>query len=243
MTGRGPMIELGHSALGGGSEAAVERRGLGKQARRAGVCALLILSACSSAAREPTEGEKIVSSVLGFLSSRGQTLCLDDETQDKSLAVFKEMALAPRPSREQLHWFTPSPLVPDEGNRVQNLAIRRINDAPKPLVEPGHQIDQLAPLMAYTINSEAKRFALGPGAREESVKITKPLLPNNAVARWWPINRFKKDCSPLFVISHPIYARNLAFVTVRADHWGTTYALQREGKAWLPIGEWSRWLY
>ena len=81
------------------------------------------------------------------------------------------------------------------------------------------------------------------GTTDDSIAIRSAWTPPGVTARWWPSNRLRKSCQPLFSISNPVRDRDRAFVMVRAEHWGTIYAVQRQANRWNVVAEWSRWLY
>ena len=64
-----------------------------------------------------------------------------------------------------------------------------------------------------------------------------------ARVRWWIRNRIDSGCSPVYTVSNPVVAKNVAFVSVTAGHAGTTYAFRKQAQAWTPIGQWTDWIY
>jgi len=77
----------------------------------------------------------------------------------------------------------------------------------------------------------------------ESVAIRDGWGGPSAVARWWPLNRVASSCSPLYELSDPVRDRGIGFLTVRSDHWGTTYALRKRAKEWNVVAQWTPWIY
>ena len=64
-----------------------------------------------------------------------------------------------------------------------------------------------------------------------------------ARTRWWVINRIDRGCRPVYTASRPVVSGNIAFVSVLAGHWGTTYAVEKRGKSWVTTAKWRDWLY
>lgn len=202
-----------------------------------------LLSACTQPARPLDDAEQIVQSVLALQSVPKRPVCLDDSTEEPSLAVYREMIVAPRPARRQLKWYPPLPLDPEA--RVTTRALRKteLGDDRIRIEEPEPRRDFLPGLTQLELDGAARRMLRSPTATEQRVSIASGWTPPGVTARWWPLNRIRKDCWPLFAVSDPIRDRGLAFVTVRAEHWGVLYAVRKEGARWRPIAEWSRWLY
>lgn len=200
------------------------------------------LAGCHGSPRPLNDDEKIVRAALTLLSSAPQKICLDDETSENSLATFREMALAPRASRQELHWYPPTPLVPDARNIVPRTVSDKDWDKSR-LSEAPARTDPLPGLQQMMLNGAALRLSRGIVNAEHSVAISSAWTPSGVTSRWWPINRFRKDCVPRFAISNPLRQKNLAFVAVQANHWGALYAFKPVGDDWVPIAEWSRWLY
>lgn len=204
--------------------------------------AMMLLSACGGGTRPLNEDEQITRAVLQLLASKGNRICLDDETRENALSIYREMMLAPRASRQQLRWYPPLPLWP--GTKVQADAFRKaeLGNASLTIAEPEPRIDALDGMQQMALDSAARSLATQK-IDTESVSVRPAWLPTGVTTRWWPLNRMRKDCKPLFELSNPMRGRDVAFVTVRAEHWGTLYALRKQDGKWLPQAEWSRWLY
>jgi hypothetical protein len=153
------------------------------------------------------------------------------------------MSLAPKPSREELRWYPPTPLRPDVRVTTHDLRGTELGDAQLRIKEPDPRRDFLPGWRQFQLNGAARRFLASVADVEQPVRIQSYWQPPGVTARWWPINRFHKDCWPLFVVSNPVLDRKTAFVAVRAEHWGTLYALEKTGDRWTPTAEWSRWIY
>ncbi|HEU0066664.1 MAG TPA: hypothetical protein VFQ57_05425 [Sphingomonas sp.] len=212
---------------------------------RAALAALaaLALTSCGGGQRPLDDSEKIVQSVLALLASTGRPVCTDDHTDDEALAVFREMTRAPRPSRAQLHWSSPLPLRPDVRVTGRDLRRAELGNREIEIREPVARTDGMPGLTQLYLDGAARRLMRKVGAAEEALPIRRSWLPRGVTARWWPLNRIRRDCWPLFAISNPVRDRRIAFVSVRAEHWGTLYALEPSGKTWRVVAEWSRWLY
>jgi hypothetical protein len=204
---------------------------------------LLMSGGCSSQPRPLNDDEKIVRAVLMLTASTKEPVCIDDETSEHPLATFREMALAPRASRVELRWYPPTALKPDPENVLQTRSAQaegandiRFDEAPV-------RLDFLPGLQQMMLNGAALRLSSSLSAKSPEVAIRSSWLPANVKSRWWPINRVRKDCAPRFAISNPIRQAKIAFITVQANHWGALYALKPVAGDWVPIAEWSRWLY
>ncbi|SEN61301.1 hypothetical protein SAMN05192583_3150 [Sphingomonas gellani] len=202
---------------------------------------------CGGGGPRPLDDEeKMVRSVLTLLASTKNPVCTDDHTRENALAVYREMTLAPRPSRAELHWYPPTPLRPDDTrNEVTGRTLRRAElDGERIAIrEPEPRRDALPGLAQLELDGAAKRLIRPIGGVEDGVAIRRGWTPARVTARWWPLNRARHDCWPLFVLSDPVRDRRIGFITVRAEHWGTLYALKPQGNDWRVVAEWSRWLY
>jgi len=207
------------------------------------VAGAITLSACGPDTRAMDDNAKIVKATLSLLSSDGKPVCVDDATQDRPLVIFREMTAAPRPSRRPLRWYPPRPLRPEPITQTDGGTDDAIRNADIKLAEPSARLDPLPGLEQLQLRTAAWRLSTPVGDAEQPTDIRTAWLPKGVSARWWPLNRLRKDCDPRFIISHPVRGKDFAFIAVRADHWGTLYALKPEGSDWKPVAEWSRWLY
>jgi hypothetical protein len=203
----------------------------------------LVLGACGASQQSLDDSEMITRSVLALLASTGKPVCTDDRTNGEPLAVFREMSQAPRAARSELRWHTPLPLRPDAEVTLRDLKRAELDDQSFEIREPGPRRDALPGLDQLRLDGLAQRLSQPVGTVDERVSIRSSWIPRGVTARWWPINRARRDCRPLFEISDSVRDRTRAFVTVRSEHWGTVYALERRGAHWLVTAEWSRWLY
>jgi hypothetical protein len=205
--------------------------------------ALLLLAACGKPAGAPlNDDEKIVRAVLATLVSDGKPVCVDGRTSGRALVVYREYLVAPRPSREELAWHVPGPLRPPPMPTESQIDTAVAQNKDVRLPEPGDRHDKLPAVTQADLDGAAHALSLPPVA-DRKVSIEASWAPKGVVARWWPINRLKSDCEPLYMLSNPARARNIAFVTVQAEHWGTTYALRPQNGDWATVAQWSNWIY
>jgi hypothetical protein len=209
----------------------------------AGIALAALLAGCTAPARPLTEGEQIVQQVLAQQAEPKRPVCLDDSTEEPALAVYREMIVAPRPARRQLKWYPPRPLDPEARVTTRELRGTELGNEQIRIEEPEPRRDFLPGLTQLELDGTARRMLRSPTAIEERVSISRQWTPAGVTARWWPLNRINRTCWPLFAVSDPIRDRGMAFVTVRAEHWGVLYALRKQGGRWQPVAEWSRWLY
>lgn len=200
------------------------------------------VSGCNAAPRPMLPSEQIVQAVLKHLTTGGD-VCIDDRTHGDALLVFREMTGAPKPSRDELHWSSPEPLRPNQRVATDAIKEAELENKQLHLAEPDIRTAKLDALSQRQLTGAARVLSRGIGVERESVRIRDSWTPIGVAARWWPINRVRMDCWPRYEISDPARLKGTAFVSVKAGHWGTLYALQRRNQEWQVIAEWSRWLY
>ena len=203
--------------------------------------ALVATAGCGGPPPRLDDSAKIIRATLRQLVDDGRPICVDDMTNGPPLAIFHAMITAPMQSRRLLVWRPPAPLRPPLDPSARTIARDTIDAQEVRLDQPNPPGGALPPLEQRRLNYEAR--LLSTYRDYTSVKISPALGVGRVVARWWPLNRFARDCQPRFVVSDPIYRNNIAFVTVKAGHWGTTYVLERRGDDWRTSAEWTRWLY
>ncbi len=204
----------------------------------AGVLAALAVAGCSS--RDATA--PVMEAVLKTLTSDGRPICLDSGTSGEPLAIFRTMMRAPDPSRQPLAWYPPGPLRPDQNLSLGRLIDDEFRDGRAVLRRP--DAASATPLPATEqrrLNAAALRLVNLQSERGTSVPNSS--ATPGAKARWWVSNRMDGACKPVYTLSHPVVMDDIAFVTVLAGHWGTTYALERKGGNWSATARWSNWLY
>jgi hypothetical protein len=205
--------------------------------------AFLGLTGCTAQTRPLNDGEAITRTVLVLLASQGRTICVDDQTRDNALAVYREMMPAPRASRRQLRWYPPLPLWPVDNVAPGALRDAELGSATLRIAEPKPRTDALDGLQQMAFDNAARVSVQQTMGEGDSVAIDSAWTPPGVSVRWWPLNIFRKDCRPMFELSNPVRGREIAFVTVKAEHWATLYALRKIEGRWTPAAEWSRWLY
>jgi len=209
----------------------------------AALAALALVAACGRPAGQPlNDDEKIVRAVLATLVSDGQPICADASTAGRALVIYREYLVAPRPSRDGLGWHPPEPLRPPPMPTEKQIDTAIAQNKDVLLPEPGDRRDKLPAVTQADLDSAAHALSLPPVA-DRTVKIDASWAPKGVTVRWWPLNRLRSDCKPLYMLTNPARARNIAFVTVQAEHWGTTYALRPNGNDWATVAQWSNWIY
>ncbi|MGU3390535.1 hypothetical protein [Sphingomonas sp. M1A8_2b] len=200
------------------------------------------LAGCSAASQAPADdAAQVMQSLLSVLTADGKPTCIDSRTRGEPLAIFRAMMTAPAPSRRPLSWFAPRPLRPNDrlsGRPVFEDQIhpdRVVPETTQPSARP------LTNLLQSQLNAAATQ--LSAYQDPDGVSIDSALSAPRATVRWWVRNRLDHACTPVFTASNPVVAKNIAFVSVTAGHWGTTYAFRKDSSAWSPVGQWTNWLY
>lgn len=201
---------------------------------------LLTCAACSRAA--PLDNnEKIVRATLMLLASEGNAVCVDNHTRGQALAIFSAMTAAPSQSLKPLAWYVPGPLRPPAAISNSDLLRDSAQGGTAHLRGPENPTLPLSAIEQSRLNRKAAALARLSEAKSVSIRSSWNL--KNIATRWWPINRVSSRCSPNYVVSDPAVSGTDGFVTVTADHWGTTYAFEHRGADWIPIAQWKTWLY
>lgn len=202
-----------------------------------------LVTGCSSSAPTLNDSEKIVRSVLAFLTSDGSRICVDQRTRENPLAVYREMALAPLPARQMLGWSAPRPLWPEAELKSAAFVRSEIAGEKISLAQPSFQAARFPGQQQMIFDGAAMRLVRGAAQDQNDVSIDSSWAPHGVSPRWWVANRFRSDCSPHYTISNVLRGREMAFVTVHSEHWGTLYAVVPQKGQWKIAAEWSRWLY
>ncbi len=204
--------------------------------------ALASMSGCATAPPEPlTDAQMTVRAILRLLTEDGRSICVDNVTNGKPLAIFATMAVAPAPSRRPLAWHRVAPLR--SGMKLSNTQMYHDTfggDQPL-LADPGDTTATLGFFAQRRLNDAAAKLART--GESVAVDMGDGLGVPRAQARWWPLIRWSSSCGPEFKLSDPVVAKDIAYITVRSDHWGTTYALQPRGNDWVPVAQWNTWLF
>lgn len=202
---------------------------------------LLLLSGCAPATLD--DDGRIVRATLGVLAAAraagSPPLCVDNRTRGEPLAIFRTMRAAT--TEHDLRWREPAafqarPRISGRALFEDAIGRNRLRiDEPQSVgaILPANdqrRLDTAATTMAILGDSGSATFgkaAASPGTRP----------------RWWLANRVGPGCDRVYVLSRIVHDARIGFVTVTADHWGTTYAVERWGDDWRVAAQWDSWLY
>ena len=220
----------------------IERSRLGRSRAWAVLAIAALGSGCSTDTGAPaSDAEKLVRATLQALAADHRPICVENRTNGKPLAIFATMTETPAPAQRVVSWHAISPL--GSGPTMSNAQIyhdtfdRHISR----LAKPGHPARPLGLLAQQKLNAAARSLALTGEPVE--VDLGSGLGVAGVDARWWPLLRLSSKCPIAFTLSDPVLAKDIGYITVQSGHWGTTYALQPRGDAWVPVAQWSNWLY
>lgn len=202
----------------------------------------LVLAACTGSGAAPrTDSEKVVYETLKLLTGPGQAICVDAATAGRPLDIFRTMTTNPPSGLKLPVWYAPAGLKPTSALSIKQLYRTTQTQAAVHIDQPANATAELSPALQSQLDRNARIMA---SYRAEKTVMISPDWPVGGLkARWWLRNRVSFHCTPNYRISDPVVVRNTAFVTVTADHWGTTYALARQGAGWAVRAQWSNWLY
>lgn len=202
----------------------------------------LSAASCASSSASPTNDHaKVVQALMTLLSANNTKVCVDGATHGAPLAIFRDMMTAPEAARKPLAWHAPTPLRPPApltGRQIFNdvfAADRAL------IVPPFGNGDRLPVLKQVQYNAAAQSLLISGDVESTSIQNS-PTTPT-IHARWWALNRIWSDCTAIYTVSHPVVGGKIAFVSVTASHWGTTYAFQQDRGVWSPTAQWTNWLY
>lgn len=202
---------------------------------------VLGLAACTASHATPQDDEeKLVQATLRMLSGRGEPLCVDATTVGQPLSVFRTLTTNPPPGAAPPVWFLPARFGPPVGPSGADLVRSAQAEGTVHIDQPTNSTLPVATPAQAMLDRAASRLAVEEADR--TVTITPSWQPG-IKARWWPRNRISRHCSPTYHISNPVRARDIGFVSVTGDHWGTTYAFKRSGADWVARAQWTNWLY
>ncbi len=214
------------------------------QAQRGLACLLtaaIALSGCTAPVLD--DRGKIVRATLQMLASdRAPTapaLCVDDRTRGEPLAIYRTMRAAG--NEHDLRWHYPGPLHGEQ--RVSNRALFEdaIGRNRLRIAEPLSTGAVLPAADQRRLDTAATALAV-VGA-SEGITIGAAAAAPGTAPRWWLHNRARRDCDRIYVVSRVVSDGRNGFLTVTADHWGTTYAVVRDRAEWRVAAKWSSWLY
>ncbi|MFT4025266.1 MAG: hypothetical protein QM676_00460 [Novosphingobium sp.] len=187
------------------------------------------------------DGAQVLHALAATLTADRKSVCVDSETVGDPLTIYRTMMALPATERPVLNWHQPAPLRPPvepSGKRVFDGELRSDQIF---LRLPAQTTAVLAPDQQRALDGAAKRLALATDnhARTVTPWSGAPLVEPH----WWGFNRLNRACSPRYAFSHPVVAKDFAFVSVTAGHWGTIYAFSKQPGGWTTVGQWSNWLY
>jgi len=199
------------------------------------------VAACSMPDLAPqNDEEKLVAATLLMLSGRGQPVCVDATTIGQPLSVFRTLTSNPPPGATPPAWFLPDRFRPPAALSGADLYRGAQADGAVHIDQPTNGTRAVAQPAQLMLDRAA--WLLSAQEADRAVTIAPSWQPA-IKARWWLRNRVSRHCSPTYHVSNPVRARDIGFVTVTADHWGTTYAFKRDGNGWVARAQWSNWLY
>ncbi len=199
-----------------------------------------LLAGCTPA---PVAGDAgIVRAVLALLQSgRAPTapgLCVDARPRGTALAIFRTMRMTTEP--DERPWRSPAPLGAAPRVQGRQLFDDAVGRDRLRIREPETSAPALPRDMQVRLDAAARTLSLAD--RSTDYAMNDDLAPPGMAVRWWLLNRFL-GCERTFVLSRIARDDAIGFVTVTADHWGTTYAVERRGQDWRVIAQWDKWLY
>ena len=200
------------------------------------------LAGCGESSKAPTDATaQVMQSLVSLLTADGKAACIDSRTRGEPLAIFRTMMAAPDAARRPLSWFAPQPLRPTGMPSRRQMFDDQINAERFVLTTPQQSSRPLPVLLQGQLDAAARQLSLY--GDQDRVSIAAPQAAPHATVRWWIRNRFDRGCTPVYTASNPVVANNIAFVSVTAGHWGTTYAFRKHASAWSPVGQWTNWMY
>lgn len=205
-------------------------------------CAALSVAGCAAQGGEPLDdGSQVVGAVMATLASDGKPICADKQTRGQPLAIYRTMTYAPPAARRPLAWHAPGPLRPPRPLSRRDLYEDQIGGRRVYLREPGSGMVALPAEDQRRFDSAAR--AMSVSDFEPPKDVAHAYDGPGLTARWWLFNRFRRDCSPTYTLTSPVIRDDIAFMSVTAGHWGTTYAVVKQGNEWRTAAQWSNWLY
>ncbi|WP_242182950.1 hypothetical protein [Sphingomonas sp. CARO-RG-8B-R24-01] len=206
------------------------------------MAAVLAIGGCARTPQPPfDDSQKLVRATLKILTDDGNTICVDNRTNGKPLAIFATMSVAPPPSRRPLAWHVVTPLRSNAALTARQIYQDTIVDKPAHIPDPVNATPALGFLDQQRLNSAA--MVLSRTGQSKTVDLGGGFGVPRVDARWWPLVRLSQKCYLKYVISDPVWSDTMGFVTINIEHWGTTYAFQRRNNDWVAVAQWSNWLF
>ena len=204
--------------------------------------ALLAMGGCAGTPQPPyDDSQKLVRATLKILTADNAAICVDNRTNGKPLAIFATMSVAPAPSRRPLAWHVVAPLRSNAALTNKQIYQDTITNKPAHIPDPTNTTPTLGFLAQQRLNNAA--MVRSRTGQTKTVNLPGGLGVPKVDARWWPLVRLSQKCDQKYVVSDPVWSDTMAFVTVNIEHWGTTYVFQRRDRDWVPVGQWSNWLF
>jgi len=219
-----------------------------------GIACLILLASLAACHRRvpapPSSGieaalgaeEKIVRATLALLVSDGKPVCVEPETFGSPLAVWHVATSGKLQQAYDLAWSAPKPFRPPAQPTVDELRNALQAGQPASLIEPRQRRDHLPAAAQAALQAQASTL-VAPDVPTHRVVIGPAWVPRGIVTRWWPGGSKDNGCGAQYVLSGVKRDAHVAFVSVRAQHWGTVFALAPDGDDWRPIAQWGTWLY
>ena len=199
-----------------------------------------LLAGCTPA--PAPQDAAIVRAVLALLQSdrapAAPGLCVDARPRGTALAIFRTMRMTTEP--DERPWRSPAPLGAAPRVKGRQLFEDAVGRDRLRIREPETPAPALPRAAQLRLDAAARALSLAD--RSTDHVVGDDLAPPGMAVRWWLLNRLR-GCERVYTLSR--IARNdaIGFVTVTADHWGTTYAVERVSGGWRVTGQWDKWLY
>ena len=202
---------------------------------------LSALCACQGHSQPQTSDERVVSATLKLLASDGKPVCVDNATSGQPLGVFRTTIRNRPAGLEPPSWFAPAALRPPAALSSFELLRGAQVDSNVHITQPANSSSAMAAPLQDALNRSAWQLSTENASKEVS-NINAWGIKGVALHSWI-INRLSPRCEPNYRLSNPVSNQNVSFITVIADHWATIYAFNRRGIDWVPIAQWSNWIY
>ncbi|HVF95533.1 MAG TPA: hypothetical protein VM900_14575 [Sphingomonas sp.] len=210
-------------------------------ARGLPLLALIAPVACAPAALD--DDGRIVRATLRVLvrdrPATAPALCIDNRTRGEPLAIFRTMRASG--NEHELRWRHPAALHAATPVTQRALFEDAIGRNRLRIVEPQSTGATLSAADQRKFDTAATALAIM--GKSDSVALDTGMAVPGASPRWWLLNRIHTGCDRVHVLSKIVRDAQIGFVTVSADHWGTTYAVERNGADWRVTAQWNSWLY
>lgn len=202
---------------------------------------MLSLAGCTGTDKSPVDSdEKLIQAALTMLDGQGEPLCVDAKTVGHPLSVFRASASNASRTVAPRTWFAPARFSPPRGLSTTDIYRGGQADDTVHLDQPTNTGPELGERDRLMLDRAASSLSMNEANR--SITIW-PSWQAGMKARWWLRNRVSRHCTPNYHLSNPVRSNDIGFVTITANHWGTTYAFKRKGADWVVTAQLSNWLY